>query len=83
MISSNGLHEVWNIEECIYLDSNGVELRVGDVFEYTSKKWKSKAKIRERDGKLCVIVTQRDMPDKIVPLRKFLDKHYVVKISNQ
>ena len=28
-----------------FFDSNGIELKEGDVFEYTSKKWKSKARI--------------------------------------
>tara|TARA_R110000824_G_scaffold228911_2_gene416596 strand:+ start:1146 stop:1394 length:249 start_codon:yes stop_codon:yes gene_type:complete len=63
-----------------YFDSNGLELKKGDVFEYTSKKWKSKCRIVERDGILGTIVTERDMPDKFIKLDKYLKRHYVTKV---
>jgi len=61
-------------------DSNGIELKKGDVFEYVSKKWKAKCRIVERDGILGTIVTERDMPDKFIKLDKYLKRHYVTKV---
>ncbi len=64
-----------------FFDSLGNELKEGDIFEYTSKKWKAKARIINKNGLLCTMVTQRDMPDKFIPLKKYLKKHYVVKVG--
>jgi hypothetical protein len=64
-----------------FFDSLGNELKEGDVFEYTSKKWKSRARIINKNGILCTMVTERDMPDKFVPLEKYLKRHYVVKVG--
>ena len=64
----------------VFFDSLGNELKEGDIFEYTSKKWKSKARIINKNGVLGSMVIQRDMPDKFVPLEKYLKRHYVVKV---
>jgi len=64
-----------------FFDSNGIELKEGDVFEYTSKKWKSKARIVSKNGYLGTIITQRDMPDRFIRLEKYLKRHYVTKVS--
>lgn len=64
-----------------FFDSLGNELKEGDVFEYTSKKWKSRERIFSKNGILCTMVTERDMPDKFIPLEKYLKRHYVVKVS--
>lgn len=64
-----------------FFDSIGNELKEGDVFEYTAKKWKSKARIVSKNGVLGTIIMQRDMPDKFVPLEKYLKRHYVVRVS--
>ena len=63
-----------------YFDSNGIELKKGDVFEYTSKKWKAKCIIIERDFTLGTLVSERDMPDKFIRLDKYLKRHYVTKV---
>lgn len=65
----------------MFFDSNGIELKEGDVFEYTSKKWKSKARIVSKNGDLGTIITQRDMPDRFIRLEKYLKRHYVTKVS--
>lgn len=64
-----------------FFDHEGNDLKTGDVFEYSRKKWKSKARIVECEGVLGVLVTQRDMPDKFVPLQKYLSKCRVVKYA--
>ncbi len=64
-----------------FFDSNGVELKEGDVFEYTSKKWKSKARIVDKNGVLGTIITEKDMPDRFIELEKYLKRHYVTKVS--
>jgi hypothetical protein len=64
-----------------FFDSNGVELKEGDVFEYTSKKWKSKARIVSKNGNLGTIIMERDMPDRFIELEKYLKRHYVTKVS--
>ena len=64
-----------------FFDSNGIELKEGDVFEYVSKKWKSKARIVNKEGFLGVIITERDMPDRFIRLEKYLKRHYVTKVS--
>jgi hypothetical protein len=64
-----------------YFDSEDNELKEGDVFEYTSKKWKQKKRIIERGGKLGTMVYARDTPDRFIPLEKFLRRHYVIKVE--
>jgi|VirMetMinimDraft_7_1064189.scaffolds.fasta_scaffold520448_1 hypothetical protein len=64
-----------------FFDSNGVELKEGDVFEYTSKKWKQKKRIVTKNGILGTIITERDMPDRFIELEKYLKRHYVTKVS--
>jgi len=64
-----------------FFDSLGNELKEGDVFEYTSKNWKERKSIFSKNGILCTMVTERDKPDKFIPLEKYLKKHYVVKVS--
>ena len=64
-----------------FFDSNGVELKEGDVFEYTSKKWKQKKRIVTKNGILGTIITERDMPDRFIELEKYLKRHYVMKVS--
>ena len=64
-----------------FFDSNGIELKEGDVFEYTSKKWKSKARIVSKNGYLGTIIIQRDMPDRFIRLEKYLKRHYVTRVS--
>jgi len=64
-----------------FFDSNGIELKEGDVFEYTSKKWKAKKRIVSKNGILGTIITERDIPDRFIELQKYLKRHYVTRVS--
>ena len=80
MKNENKVLSQTNVSGCSF-DSLGNELKEGDVFEYSSKKWKSRERILSKNGILCTMVTERDMPDKFIPLEKYLKRHYVIKVS--
>jgi uncharacterized phage protein (TIGR01671 family) len=63
-------------------DSKGTKIYEDDTFKYTSKKFSGKGRVVFEDGMFCVSVSERDKPDKLIPLNKYVKKNFVEVTGN-